>query len=87
MGEEGESLLFLQLLEIDYLQDLEKHGVVLGEYPLLKMLDGFSVHGVKKQVKNLVTIERHPWVLSLQKALETFISTTVMTLNFILLNL
>ncbi|XP_027173342.1 DEAD-box ATP-dependent RNA helicase 17 isoform X2 [Coffea eugenioides] len=76
LGEEGESLLFLQLLEIDYLQDLEKHGVVLGEYPLLKMLDGFSVHGVKKQVKNLVTIERHPWVLSLQKALETFISTT-----------
>lgn len=76
LGEKGESLLFLQPLEFDYLQDLEKHGVALREYPLLEMLDGFSAHGVQKHVKNLVTIERHPWVLSLQKALETFISTT-----------
>ncbi|KAL3535495.1 hypothetical protein ACH5RR_003956 [Cinchona calisaya] len=76
LGEKGESLLFLQPAETDYLQDLEKHGVLLREYPLLKLLDGLSSHGLKKHVKKFVTIEMHPWVLSLQKALETFISTT-----------
>ncbi|KAJ6884430.1 hypothetical protein NC652_031442 [Populus alba x Populus x berolinensis] len=29
LGEEGDSLLFLQPVEVDYLQDLEKHGVSL----------------------------------------------------------
>ncbi|XP_072062213.1 DEAD-box ATP-dependent RNA helicase 17-like [Arachis hypogaea] len=73
LGERGESLLFLQLVEIDYLQDLEKHGVSLAEYPLLKVLDNFTLHGQNKHVKKSVFIDLHPWVLCLQKALESFI--------------
>ncbi|QHO05780.1 DEAD-box ATP-dependent RNA helicase [Arachis hypogaea] len=73
LGERGESLLFLQPVEIDYLQDLEKHGVSLAEYPLLKVLDNFTLHGQNKQVKKSVFIDLHPWVLCLQKALESFI--------------
>ncbi|XLR16715.1 hypothetical protein HN51_037691 [Arachis hypogaea] len=67
LGERGESLLFLQPVEIDYLQDLEKHGVSLAEYPLLKVLDNFTLHGQNKQVKKSVFIDLHPWVLCLQK--------------------
>ncbi|XP_020975356.1 DEAD-box ATP-dependent RNA helicase 17 isoform X1 [Arachis ipaensis] len=73
LGERGESLLFLQPVEIDYLQDLEKHGVSLAEYPLLKVLDNFTLHGHNKQVKKSIFIDLHPWVLCLQKALESFI--------------
>ncbi|CAK9159238.1 unnamed protein product [Ilex paraguariensis] len=75
LGEKGDSLLFLQPVEIDYLQDLEKHGVSLTEYPLLKLLDSFPLYGRMHHVKNLVSLEMHPWVLSLQKTLESFIST------------
>ncbi|XP_028782732.1 DEAD-box ATP-dependent RNA helicase 17 isoform X2 [Neltuma alba] len=73
LGERGESLLFLQPVEIDYLQDLEKHGVSLTDYPLLKVLDSFPLYGQKKHTKNFVAIESHPWVICLQKALESFI--------------
>uniref|UniRef100_A0A5B7B7I0 ATP-dependent RNA helicase n=1 Tax=Davidia involucrata TaxID=16924 RepID=A0A5B7B7I0_DAVIN len=73
LGERGESLLFLQPIEMDYLQELEKHGVSLTEYPLLKVLDGFPLNGQKHHVKKFVSVEMHPWVLSLQKALESFI--------------
>ncbi|KAG6599546.1 DEAD-box ATP-dependent RNA helicase 17, partial [Cucurbita argyrosperma subsp. sororia] len=41
LGERGDSLLFLQPTEIDYLQDLRNHGVSLTEYPLVKVLDSF----------------------------------------------
>ncbi|XLR59324.1 hypothetical protein S83_009996 [Arachis hypogaea] len=73
LGERGESLLFLQPVEIDYLQDLEKHGVSLAEYPLLKVMDNFTLHGQNKQVKKSIFMDLHPWVLCLQKALESFI--------------
>ncbi|KAK7328735.1 hypothetical protein VNO77_22852 [Canavalia gladiata] len=73
LGERGESLLFLQPVETDYLQDLEKHGVLLTEYPLLKMLDNFPLYGQKNLIKKSVFIDSHPWVLCLQKALESFI--------------
>ncbi|KAE9604653.1 hypothetical protein Lal_00010957 [Lupinus albus] len=72
LGERGESFLFLQPIEIDYLQDLEKHGASLTEYPLLKVLDSFPLHG-QKNLKRSDFIDAHPWVLSLQKALESFI--------------
>ncbi|XP_019415630.1 PREDICTED: DEAD-box ATP-dependent RNA helicase 17 [Lupinus angustifolius] len=72
LGERGESFLFLQPIEIDYLQDLEKHGVSLTEYPLLKVLDSFPLHGLKN-LKRSDFIDAHPWVLGLQKALESFI--------------
>lgn len=77
LGEKGESLLFLQPIEIDYLQDLEKHGVSLTEYPLLKVLDYFPLHGQSKHLRKSVFIDSHPWVLCLQKALESFITSKV----------
>ncbi|XP_020205508.1 DEAD-box ATP-dependent RNA helicase 17 [Cajanus cajan] len=75
LGERGESLLFLQPVEIDYLQDLEKHGVSLTEYPALKMLDSFPLYGQKNLAKKSVFIDSHPWVLCLQKALEAFVTS------------
>lgn len=77
LGEKGDSLLFLQPIEADYLEELKKHGVMLTEYPLLKLLDGFPLHGLMHHVKKFVSIEMHPWVLSLQKCLESFIFTEV----------
>ncbi|GMP37028.1 hypothetical protein CsSME_00008915 [Camellia sinensis var. sinensis] len=73
LGERGHSLLFLQPIEMDYLQDLEKHGASLTEYPLLKVLDSFPLYGQQHHAKRFVSVEMHPWVLSLQKALESFI--------------
>ncbi|XAR67220.1 RNA helicase [Bertholletia excelsa] len=73
LGESGDSLLFLQPVEMDYLQDLEKHGVSLMGYPLCKILNGCLLYGQNHQVKKFVSIEMHPWVLSLQKSLESFI--------------
>lgn len=77
MGERGDSLLFLQPIEVDYLQDLEKHGVSLTEYPLVKVLDSFPLYGQVPRVKKFVSIDSHPWVLYLQKALESFIVAQV----------
>ncbi|KAB1199912.1 DEAD-box ATP-dependent RNA helicase 17 [Morella rubra] len=73
LGERGESLLFLQPIEMDYLQDLVKHGISLSEYPLLKVLDSYPLHDQKYRGKRILTLEMHPWVLLLQKALESFI--------------
>jgi ATP-dependent RNA helicase DDX31/DBP7 len=85
MGERGESLLFLQPSEIDYLQDLEKHGVSLVEYPLVKVLDSFPLSAHKNNIKKSVFIDLHPWIMCVQKALEAFISSKVIILfaNFI----
>ncbi|KAI7735581.1 hypothetical protein M8C21_012683 [Ambrosia artemisiifolia] len=73
LGEKGESLLFLQPIEADYLEELKKHGVMLTEYPLMKLLDGFPLK--QQRMKKFVSIEMHPWVLDLQKSLESFISS------------
>lgn len=73
LGESGDSLLFLQPVEMDYLQDLDKHGVSLTEFPLLKVLDSFPLYGQKPRVKKFLTTESHPWILSLQNGLESFI--------------
>ncbi|KAL9314599.1 hypothetical protein ACSQ67_020051 [Phaseolus vulgaris] len=73
LGEKGESLLFLQPVEIDYLQELETHGVSLTECPVLKVLDSFPLYGQKNYIKKSVFLDSHPWVLCLQKALEAFI--------------
>ncbi|PIN10933.1 ATP-dependent RNA helicase [Handroanthus impetiginosus] len=75
LGEKGDSILFLQPVEIDYFKDLEKHGVTLTEYPLLKLLNGFPLYSQQHPVKKFVSIEMHPWLLNLQRALEFFIST------------
>lgn len=64
-------MLFLQPIEMDYLKELEKHGVSLQEYPLLKVLDSFPLFG-QKHVRKFLSIDSHPWVMSLQKALEAF---------------
>ncbi|GAB2291559.1 DEAD-box ATP-dependent RNA helicase 17 [Dionaea muscipula] len=73
LGQKGDSLLFLQPVEVDYLHDLEKHGVSLTEFPLLKSLDSFSLYGVKP--RKSLCVEMHPWVASLQKGLESFVSS------------
>ncbi|KAL4563740.1 hypothetical protein LXL04_027785 [Taraxacum kok-saghyz] len=70
LGEKGDSLLFLQPIEVDYLKELQKHGVMLTEYPLVKLLDGLNL---KHHVRKFVSIEMHPWVVSLQRSLESFI--------------
>ncbi|XP_050235097.1 DEAD-box ATP-dependent RNA helicase 17 isoform X2 [Mercurialis annua] len=74
LGEMGDSLLFLQPVEVDYIKDLEKHGVSLTEYPVLKMLDSLSLSGQMHRHKKFVYLDSHPWVLTLQKALESFIA-------------
>ncbi|KAH1209560.1 DEAD-box ATP-dependent RNA helicase 17 [Glycine max] len=56
---------------LDFPKDLEKHGVSLTEYPVLKVLDNFPLQ--KNHTKKSVFLESHPWVLCLQKALEAFI--------------
>ncbi|XP_008784605.2 DEAD-box ATP-dependent RNA helicase 17 [Phoenix dactylifera] len=73
LGEKGEALLFLQPVEVDYLHDLQLHGVSLKEYPLQKVLDSFLSHGQKLNSKKLLSLDTHPWVLFLQKTLENFI--------------
>lgn len=82
MGEKGEALLFLQPVEIDYLHDLQKHGVSLKDYPLQKVLDSFPLPGQKHSNRKLISLEMHPWVLLLQKAVESFISSEVLHFLF-----
>lgn len=72
IGEKGEALLFLQPIEIDYLKELKKHGASLAEYPLLKVLDKFPIPGNMPRIKKVISLESHPWVISLQRALESF---------------
>ncbi|KAK6147597.1 hypothetical protein DH2020_018509 [Rehmannia glutinosa] len=74
LGERGDSVLFLQPVEVDYLKDLEKHGVTLTEYPLQKLLSSFPLFRLKHQVNKFVSIEMHPWLVALQRALESFVS-------------
>lgn len=76
-------MLFLQPIEIDYLKDLENHGVSLTEYPLLKLLDSFPLYGHKPHTKKFVSLEMHPWVLSLQKALESFVLSEVIMIPLV----
>lgn len=77
LGEKGEALLFLQPIEIDYLHDLQRHGVSLTEYPLQKDLDRLLLHSQKNHRKKSIFLETHPWLLLLQNALEIFISKEV----------
>lgn len=74
LGERGDSLLFLQPTEIDYLQDLRNHGVSLTEYPLVKVLDSFPARGRKHFVEKFVSLESHSWIMFLQRAVESFIA-------------
>ncbi|XP_038890364.1 DEAD-box ATP-dependent RNA helicase 17-like isoform X2 [Benincasa hispida] len=74
LGERGDSLLFLQPTETDYLQDLQNHGVSLTEYPLVKVLDSFPVRGRKQFVEKFVSLESHSWIMFLQRAVESFIA-------------
>lgn len=77
MGEKGDSLIFLQPVEMDYIEDLKKHGVSLTEYPIIKVLDSFPLYGQMHRIKKFVSLESPPWLVSLQKALESFISAQV----------
>ncbi|KAJ3676425.1 hypothetical protein LUZ60_003837 [Juncus effusus] len=77
LGEKGEALLFLQPIETDYLKDLESHGVSLNEYPFMKVLDSFSLQGINKNPsrRKVLSLDMHPWILFLQRALESFVSS------------
>nr|AGT16757.1 ATP-dependent RNA helicase [Saccharum hybrid cultivar R570] len=74
IGEKGEALLFLQPVELDYLKDLELHGVSLTEYPFQKVLDSFPVNGQKPHKRKLISLDMHPWIMSLQRSLEAFVT-------------
>ncbi|KAL6575351.1 DEAD-box ATP-dependent RNA helicase 17 [Orobanche minor] len=74
LGEKGDSVLFLQPVEIEYMKALEKHGVSLMEYPLQKLLSSFPLYSLKNHVKKFISIEMHPWLVALQRALESFVS-------------
>lgn len=77
LGRKGDALLFLQPVEKGYLDELEKHGVSLTEYPLQKVLDSLPLYGQKHLARKFVAIEMHPWLLDLQMALEDFIYAEV----------
>lgn len=68
---------------MDYLHDLEKHGVSLTEYQLSKVLDSFPLYGEKHRVKKFISIESHPWVVSMQRALEAFIVAQVCSYSYL----
>ncbi|XP_034588657.1 DEAD-box ATP-dependent RNA helicase 17 isoform X2 [Setaria viridis] len=74
IGEKGEALLFLQPIELDYLKDLESHGVSLTEYPFQKVLDSFPVNGQKPHKRKMISLDMHPWIMSLQRSLEGFVT-------------
>ncbi|KAK3135516.1 hypothetical protein QOZ80_5BG0419890 [Eleusine coracana subsp. coracana] len=74
IGEKGEALLFLQPVELDYLQDLERHGVSLTEYPFQKVLDSFPAIGQKPYKRKQISLDMHPWIMSLQRSLEGFVA-------------
>ncbi|GJM88647.1 hypothetical protein PR202_ga04733 [Eleusine coracana subsp. coracana] len=74
IGEKGEALLFLQPVELDYLQDLERHGVSLTEYPFQKVLDSFPAIGQKPYKRKQISLYMHPWIMSLQRSLEGFVA-------------
>ncbi|CAN6346766.1 unnamed protein product [Urochloa humidicola] len=74
IGEKGEALLFLQPIELDYLKDLESHGVSLTEYPFQKVLDSFPVNGQKPHKRKMIYLDMHPWIMSLQRSLEGFVA-------------
>ncbi|CAA7395601.1 unnamed protein product [Spirodela intermedia] len=74
LGEKGEALLFLQPIEVDYLQELRRHSVSLAEFPLQKVIDGLSVNFLKSNSSRPSSLDTHPWIMALQKAVENFIS-------------
>ncbi|TVU19467.1 hypothetical protein EJB05_35617, partial [Eragrostis curvula] len=79
IGEKGEALLFLQPVELDYLKDLELHGVSLTEYPFQKVLDSFPVIGQKPYKRKQISLDMHPWIMSLQRSLEGFVAAEAET--------
>ncbi|NP_001169005.1 DEAD-box ATP-dependent RNA helicase 17 [Zea mays] len=74
IGEKGEALLFMQPIELDYLKDLELHGVSLTEYPLQRVLDSFPVNGQKPHKRKQISLDMHPCIMSLQRSLEGFVA-------------
>ncbi|XP_049936318.1 DEAD-box ATP-dependent RNA helicase 17-like [Nymphaea colorata] len=74
LGKKGDALLFLLAVELDYLQELRKDGVSLDEFPLQKVLDCVPLPGGQSR-KKVISLDLHPWVTNLQKAIESFISS------------
>lgn len=76
LDQKGEAVLFLQPIELDYLKELQKHGVPLNELSVKNILDHIQMHGTtyNKQAK-WAALDMHPGALTMQKALEAFITT------------
>lgn len=50
----------------------------LTEYPFQKVLDSFPVNGQKPHKRKLISLDMHPWIMSLQRSLEAFVTAEVM---------
>lgn len=74
LGRKGEALLFLQPCEMDYLNELQKHGVTLKEFSLVGVWGKTFVKTKFSGIEDGDALETTPTVLVLQKALEAFVS-------------
>ncbi|KAJ7545051.1 hypothetical protein O6H91_09G104500 [Diphasiastrum complanatum] len=76
LGKKGEAVLFLQPCESDYLRELQKHGVVLKELFLQKLLDNIcATTSKRKRSQDWENVVMHRGALVLQNSLESFISS------------
>lgn len=59
------------------MQDLKRHNVALAEFPLQKLMDGLSASFLRSNSGRALSLETHPWMLALQKAIESLVSGEV----------
>lgn len=76
MGQKGEAILFLQPSELEYMEELKKHGVTLQELSLPKLLDGLQDRRGKRD-DSFSAVEMHPLAGLMQKALDAFVAAKV----------
>ena len=74
LGKKGEALLFLQPCEREYLTELQKHGVAIDDLSFSNFWrTTFARLKVGSFESDNLSVEMHPNVLLLQKALEAFV--------------
>jgi ATP-dependent RNA helicase DDX31/DBP7 len=82
LGQEGESFLFLQPNEIDYLDLLGKRHVAVQPLPLMNILDEIPLDRRKVRTKEMLIPEVHPGVLALENRLEAMLGRQVQEASF-----
>lgn len=70
LGQEGESFLFLQPNEVDYLDVLARRHVAVQPLALMGILDEIPLDRRKARPKEALVPEVHPGVLALENRLE-----------------